>query len=208
MKAGRILAAITALAAWGGLALQLGISVGSLGLGPGLWRFLGYFTVLTNIFVAKVVTAQALGIAPHGLFGLLARPVFRLSATASIGLVAIAYAALLRGLVPMEGWQIVADFFLHTAVPILAALCFIVDPPKRLPWWLIVPAAAWPVAYVVYALVRGAAHGWYAYFFLDPTKMTVPELAASLAGLTALFAAIAAVLIAAQRVRLRFAREI
>ena len=57
----RTLAGLTALVAWGGLALQLWLVVQSLGLADGLWRFFAFFTILTNIFVAVVASAMATG---------------------------------------------------------------------------------------------------------------------------------------------------
>ena len=61
-------------------------------------------------------------------------------------------------------------------------------------WALIKPAA-----YVAYALARGAIDGWYAYRFLDPSRLSAIELAISLAVMLAGFALLAAALIALDR---------
>lgn len=37
--------------------------------------------------------------------------------------------------------------------------------PRHLWWWLV-----YPVAYLVYSLVRGAIVGWYPYWFIDPAR--------------------------------------
>src|SRR5205085_5937989 len=52
---------LAGLIGWAGLALQLGIIIGNLGLALGLWRFVGFFTILANIGAAAVATAIALG---------------------------------------------------------------------------------------------------------------------------------------------------
>ena len=53
-------------------------------------------------------------------------------------------------------------------------------PHGALKWWNAVVFALWPLAYCVYALVRGAFDGWYAYFFLDPSTTPLPQLALSI----------------------------
>lgn len=45
----RTVAGIAALTGWAGLALQLVLIVGNLGPAVGTWRFVGFFTILTNI---------------------------------------------------------------------------------------------------------------------------------------------------------------
>ena len=57
----RGLAAVVAVVGWAALALQLALVVDRLGPGLGAWRFIGYFTVLTNLLAAVVATAVALG---------------------------------------------------------------------------------------------------------------------------------------------------
>jgi hypothetical protein len=63
----------------------------------------------------------------------------------------------------------------------------------------VVRAAIWPALYAIYAIVRGAFDGWYAYWFLNPKDQTVLELLVSVAGLMLLVMAIAAAMIAVDR---------
>ncbi|MBB5639826.1 Pr6Pr family membrane protein [Cryobacterium roopkundense] len=64
---------------------------------------------------------------------------------------------------------------LHFWIPALALIDWIVDPFKtRVPWrylgWVIV----FPIAWLVFTLVRGPMVGWYPYFFLDSRQVSGP----------------------------------
>src|SRR4051794_27886451 len=64
----RVIAGLAAAVGWAGLALQYALMVPSLGPALGLWRFAGFFTILTNIGAAAVATSIALGVT-RGLGG-------------------------------------------------------------------------------------------------------------------------------------------
>lgn len=214
----RRLSAVTALVAWGALALQLGIVVEKMaaagdGFGPALWRFLGYFTVLTNLFVAVVASAYALR--PDSP---MAAPRVRLAAVVSIVLVGIIYALLLRHVWKPEGWQLVADRLLHQATPLLFlatwALAARAEPETgglgvsglgigRLGLWDAAWAMAPPVLYLAYALARGQADGWYAYWFLDPAKLGDGRMALNTILLAAVFLATALIFLGLDRLLAR-----
>lgn len=174
-KVGRIVAAVAALVGWCGLALQLALIIGNLGPGLGLWRFVGFFTILTNIGAAAVATAIAFG-ATSGLGGARAR----LMAATSIITVGIVYSVALRSVWSPTGWQKVADIALHDATPLLWLMLWWMDRSRRLDWreigWAMLP----PALYAAYALARGAVDGWYAYWFLNPTEQSVGALFASI----------------------------
>ena len=57
----RIPATLAAVTGWVGLAVQLVLLVSHLGPLSGIWRYFGYYTILTNIAAAAVATAVALG---------------------------------------------------------------------------------------------------------------------------------------------------
>jgi len=189
-------AAATAAAAvgWAALALQLALLVDRLGPALGAWRFLGYFTILTNIGVAAVASAVALG-RGDTLGGSRAR----LMAATSIILVGIVYSVALRALWNPTGLQKLADFALHDAAPLLFFGLWVLSPHGALRWrdigWALVP----PALYAVYALGRGALDGWYAYWFLNPAEQSPAGLAASIAVMLAGFALIAGLLVLVDR---------
>lgn len=198
-RVGRVAAALSALTAWLGLALQFGLTLRLMtaehaGVAAALWRFVGYFTILTNLGVAVVASVMALAPAAR-----LAGPRVRLVTAASIAFVGIVFSVALRSTWSPTGWQAVANHALHDASPLLFLLAWGLAAHGALKWrdslWALVP----PGAYCVYALVRGAADGWYAYWFLNPRAMPLPTLAGSIAVLTAAVFAIALALTAVDR---------
>ena len=190
----RVIAAIAALAGWAGLGLQLVLIVGNIGPALGLWRFVGFFTILTNIGAALVGSAIALGSQ-----GSLAGARARLMAATSIAGVGIVYSVALRALWHPTGLQKVADMALHDATPLLFLAVWIFSPHPGLKWreavWALLP----PLAYAAYALGRGAIDGWYAYWFLNPGEQSAGALLLSVAVMLCGFAVVAAVLVAADR---------
>ena len=194
MSAGRIVAAVTALVGWLGLALQLAIVIGQLGPALGMWRFLGYFTIITNIFVAAIATTVATG-GKSGLAG----PRVRLAGLTSIIAVGLVYSLLLRSMWNPRGLQKLADAALHDWSPMLYLLMWVLTQHgglsrRDIKWALLLPAF-----YFAYALSRGAMDGWYAYWFLNPASQTLGALIASILGMLALFATIAAIAVAVDR---------
>lgn len=190
----RLVATVVALVGWIGLIIQFALTLGRLGFPAGLWRLLGFYTILANIGAALVATALALG-SRSALSG----PRARLLATTSIVLIGIIYSVALRRVWNPTGLQKAADVLLHDAAPVLGLVLWIVAPHPRLRWsgigWAVVP----PALYCVYALVRGAADGWYPYWFFDPAEQSAGELLFSIAILVCAFAVVAAALIAIDR---------
>jgi len=191
MRGAKAVAAIGAVIGWAALALQFALITRNVGLGLGTWRFVGFFTILTNIGVALIATGIALG-RDNRLTDARAR----LMGLTSIVTVGITYSLLLRATWHPQGWQKVADVMLHDATPILFLGLWLLMPHRALGWrdlkWAIVP----PLLYLIYALGRGAIDGWYAYYFLNPATQSLGQLAVSVAGVLALVALIAAVAIA------------
>ena len=164
----RIAAAIVALVAWTGLGVQFAATyAGSGSVAETLWIVLRYFTVITNLAVALLLTAVAIGlrVGPHLLTGV----------TLAILLVGVVYGLLLRGLVELSGGALLADALLHKVVPVLTPLFWLVFAPKGhvrsrdpLLW------ALYPLGYFGYALVRGQVEGRYAYPFIDVAALGRP----------------------------------
>lgn len=190
----RIIAALAALVGWAGLVLQLWLVVGTMGFANGLWRFVGFFTILTNILAATVATAMAAGSA-----NALAGSRVRLMAATSILMVGLVYSVALRSLWSPTGLQKVADVALHDATPLVWLVLWLLAPHVRLHWREIGWALLLPAFYVVYAIARGMFDGWYAYWFLNPAAQAPGELLVSIVVLLSGFALVAASLIAADR---------
>ena len=196
IKPRHALAWATTIGGWASLGVQFAILLEAMAVGPALWRFLGFFTIGTNLLVAVMATRIALG-RTRGLSG----PAARMAITAAILLVGIAYWFLLAPLWTPTGWQLVADIGLHTVQPAMAAALWLALRDGSLAWRDVPKAAIWPALYAVYALARGASDGWYAYWFLNPKDQSLLELLVSIAGLSLLVMGIGAVLVAIDRAR-------
>jgi hypothetical protein len=198
MGLAKVISGIAALVGWAALLLQFWLMARDLGVGVAAWRFIGFFTILANIAAASVATAAALGVR-RGLAGQRAR----LMAATSIIMVGIIYSVALRELWNPTGLQKLADVLLHDAAPLLWAVLWLTLPNGRVAWrdigWALLP----PLIYCVYALARGSVDGWYAYWFLNPAEQSTGEFFVSILALVLAFAALASVLIAADRARAR-----
>ncbi|MEO7654726.1 MAG: Pr6Pr family membrane protein [Sphingomicrobium sp.] len=190
------LATLVAIGGWASLGLQLWLIIDTLGPASGTWRFVGFFTILTNIMVATMATGIAVG---RG--GWLALPVPRMAVTAAILLVGITYWILLAGLWDPKGAQLVADIGLHSVQPLLAAAWWWAMRDGSLAWRDVPKAAIWPALYVAYALARGHLDGWYAYWFLNPREQSLSGMALSIAGLLLAILVVGAALVLGDRTK-------
>ena len=161
----RIAAAVIALIAWIGLAVQFNATFGNSGsLGETLWILTRFFTVLTNFIVAITFTAITLGrqVSPSVLGGV----------TLAIALVGAVYMLLLRGLLELSGGALLADTLLHRVTPVLVPLWWLVwalkgDLNTRDPWlW-----ALYPLVYFAYAIARGLSGDKYPYPFMNVAEI-------------------------------------
>lgn len=207
----RHFAALGALLGWLALALQLLLSIqltiaNGQGALAGVWIYFGFFTVLTNLFVAMALTAAAgLGQGPIGQF--FRRADVHTALAMSIIIVCAIYNLMLRQLWHPHGWQIVADDALHVVMPLLFVLHWWLAVPKatlrwvQIAWW-----QAYPATYFAYALARGALTHWYPYPFLDVTALGYPQVLLNACAVLLAFVAVAALLLALGRWQWRHAR--
>lgn len=165
------------------LVLQFGLNGATPGLQPWgarLWDLLRYFTILTCGLVAVLMAREALGRQ--------AGANWQATAVVNMLMVGVIFQILLRPPEPPTGIHWWPDFIFHAAGPVLTLTWWAVwgARPLRLaalPRWLL-----WPVAYCVYALIRGAFEGRYPYFFLDVGQFGATQIAINIAGLVLVFA--------------------
>ena len=186
----RLFRALIALAAFGGVGIQLWIFLESPDFASPLaavWRMLAFFTILTNLMVGIASAVSA--IAPSSASGrLLAGANTRVGVVLYIGLVGIVYHVLLAGLWDPQGWQKIADLLLHTATPVMMAIAWIFfDAKTDLTLKALPQIIVYPVAYTVYAMIRGAADGFYPYPFIDVAELGYARVLMNVVGLTAAF---------------------
>ncbi|UWQ18514.1 Pr6Pr family membrane protein [Jannaschia sp. M317] len=191
-RARQTAAALAALA-YAFLALRLALSFEEKGgLLPALSHLSHYFTILTNLLVALMLTAVVLRRA--------VAPAILLALTISILIVGAVYHVLLAHLVDHQGSEALADQGVHTVVPILTVLWWLAFAPKP-PLTLRDPLiwAVWPLIYCVYILIRAAGDGVYPYFFLNLPELGATRLSMNVAGLAVLFIATGYALIGVAR---------
>ena len=204
----RLFAAIAALLGWFTLALQLLLSIqlsiaNGQGALAGVWTYIGYFTILTNVLVALTLTADARG--PRGtLSRFFTRPDVHTAISMSIVIVAAIYNLMLRQLWQPQGWQIVTDNILHVVMPVLFLLYWWLAVPKAtLRWPQVIVWQLYPAAYFAYVLARGAVDHWYPYPFLDVTKLGYLLVLVDACAVLLVFVAVALLLVALGRWQVR-----
>lgn len=199
----RTAAALLAAIGWVALVLQyllqLRVATGDLGLTmlEANVRFVSYFTIQSNIIVAAVLTAYALGATGEKW---LARPFVRSAVAVYIAVVGLIYTLVLRDLWHPQGAQWLADVALHDVMPLAYLLFWFVAMRKDgLHWrdallWLIYPAA-----YLAAILLRGQLSGFYPYPFIDAGHLGYAKTAANAAGMLAVFVVVGAIVVMAGR---------
>ena len=176
---GRRSAGLIAIVAWIGLIVQFATTALDMGSIPAAtWHLLFFFTIITNLGAAATFTGVALG---KPLFG---DPFLLGGATLSMLLVGVVYSLLLAGTAVLTGGDKFANVIMHYAMPILMPLFWLTYAAKGslrvrdpLIW------AAYPLAYLAYALVRGGVGGHYPYGFLDVGKFGWAAVASNAAGI-------------------------
>lgn len=176
--------AVTAAVAWLGFGLQAVLTIGNvypavdvqpgeidyvqadgvLGVIGRTIDFLSYFTMLSNLLVAIVVTALA--IAPTRDSRLWR--VLRLSSLVMIVVTGVVYAVILAPDAVNTGWQVPANQLVHTITPALTVLGWLVVGPRG---WIdlrtVLLALVIPLLWIAYTLVRGEVIDAYPYGFIN-----------------------------------------
>lgn len=200
----RLLAVLSA-AGWLTVGTQFYLSIRtSLGNGgsvlDGIVAYFGYFTLLTNILCAAVLTAHIVG-RTTGLPAFLRRPGVATTAATSIIVVGVVYHLLLASQWDPQGIDLVVDTMLHTVMPIAFVLAWTRLVPRgavslrEAPLW-----SGYILAYAAYILVRGAILGEYPYPFIDVTSLGYAVALRNAALLGVAFVALSAAMVGVNRV--------
>ena len=163
-------------------------------------EYFAYFTIDSSM-VAAVALAVAGVWALQGKAETAVMNRVRLSVSTYAIVVGVVYNALLRGLPgsPEDGnyvWPQAPNEILHVWALVFIFLDFalttVSNPPKfKQIWWVLL----FPLAWVLFTIVRGSITGWWPYWFLDPTdKGGLPQMIGYIFGIMAfmLVSAIAA----------------
>jgi hypothetical protein len=211
----RPLFGLNALAAWISLGIQFWLSAagvypytptspstlgwnqpGAAGAVGRILDYFSYFTILSNIVVAVIMTM--LWLRPDT--ATYVRRVLRLDALLMITITGLVYAIVLAPISNPQGWQTVANDGLHYVVPTLTVIVWLLAGPRG---WLtvdLVPAAlVLPVVWIVYTMLRGAVIHAYPYPFLDAVAKGYGTVAVTIAGIFVIGVVLALVLVGIDR---------
>jgi hypothetical protein len=134
-----------------------------------LVNFFSYFTILSNVFATYVLIIGALYLLrkrkPSHL-----EDTIRSATVLYMAVTGIVFAVLLSGqnLGLLMPW---VNDVLHKIMPVVVVADWLYQPArsklkmKQIPTLLI-----FPIAFLVYSLIRGPIVNWYPYLFLNPTK--------------------------------------
>ncbi len=196
--------ATLALITWAGLALHLGLTIPAVQNRGGtlldaLLGYFSFFTILTNILVALVLTVPLL--APASAVGrFLARAPVIAATTTSIIVVGVIYHFLLHEALNPQGWTLVAESIVHYAVPGLFTLHWLLLAPKAGVRWMHLPAfALYPAVYALYTVVMGELHGRYPYPFIDVNTLGYAVAFRNTFGILVFFLSVGVVVVAVAR---------
>jgi hypothetical protein len=132
-----------------------------------LFRYFAYFTIDTNIIVALCFTFIFLG-PTYRLGRFFSRPSAITAITVYITIVGIVYNVVLRSEWAPTGLQKIVDELLHTVIPALVIIFWLLFVPiENLKWKNAFPWLIYPIVYMAYALIHGAITNFYPYPFVD-----------------------------------------
>lgn len=159
-----IFGTIVAFLAWFSIIFQFYLTTGSIA------NLFSYFTILCNLLVALSLSFSIFF--PKTKTGIYFSSIsVQTAITLYIFIVALVYNSVLRGLLLLEGWQILVDNMLHVVIPILYLLYWFFFVPKAyLNWKNGMYWTLFPFLYLIYSLIRGAIVQWYPYPFLNAAK--------------------------------------
>lgn len=168
--------ALAMLIAWFALILQFIISISAAEANGHtliftLVQLISYFTILTNILVAKSLTIQL--VAPRSYWGrIFAKPIVQTGIAVYITVVGMVYWVALRSQWHPQGWFKLADELLHTIIPILFIIYWLAFVAKDALRYKYIFTWLWyPLIYLIYILIRGAIYHRYPYYFVDADLM-------------------------------------
>ena len=189
-------------------------------VGTTLVNFFSFFTILSNVLAIIVLTWAVIWFCTRGRADASPEPrslgIALACATTYMVITGVVYNLLLRGIPLAQGHTVPwANEVLHVVVPLFLLLDLFLAPRRRcLGWGAIAAVLVFPLAWVVYTMVRGPlvtnpltdAPYWYPYPFLDPNSATTGGylgVVAYILGIAVGIALVAAGVVAVSRTRSR-----
>ncbi|MET9252976.1 Pr6Pr family membrane protein [Streptomyces sp. NPDC003717] len=158
------------------------------GAGTRLVRVFSYFTVDSNVLVAAACAGLVLDPYRDGRWW----RVLRMTSLLGIIVTGLVFVTVLAPKVHLSGPALLCTIAFHYVAPPATLLGWLVLGPRgRADRATLRRSFAWPVAWIAYTLLHGAATGWYPYPFLDVTALGYPRALRNVAAVLLLGAALA-----------------
>jgi hypothetical protein len=148
-----------------------------------------FFTIQSNLLVGAACLLLAIRLERSStLFAVL-----RLTSLVAITVTGIVYHTLLAGLLDLKDWAIIANALVHTVVPIMAVLGWLLAGPRglftrKVVWMSLI----YPLAWGAFTLIRGAIIGWYPYPFINVNNLGYGRVFFNMAWIAVLMIGLAA----------------
>jgi len=159
-------------------------------------RYFSFFTILTNLIVALCATVLLLK--PKSGWGeFFSKPSTLTAITVYITIVGMVYNVILRFLWQPQGLQFITDELLHTLIPVLFIILWLLYVPKSgLKYKNASPWLIYPFVYIIYIAIRGEISSEYPYPFIDVGQLGYSKVLINSAGLVIAFLGLSLFLIA------------
>jgi len=150
-----------------------------------------YFTIESNLLCGVTCLLLAISLnRPSTRFS-----VFRLAGVVGVTITGVVYHAVLRQLYELNGLDKFADFILHTVVPVMGLLGWLLFGPRGIASLRVSGLTVlYPLAFFAVTLVRGPMVHWYPYPFVDVMVHGYAKVAVNAAIVAALVVAVCAIL--------------
>jgi hypothetical protein len=159
-------------------------------------NYFSYFTIESNIIVLCVAVSLVLGADRDGPVW----RVFRFIAVLCITVTCLVDVTVLRPQQHLAGASNIADLGLHIVTPVLFVLGWVLFGPRpRFDWGTLGYATVFPIAWLVYTLIRGPIAKWYPYPFIDVITHGYARVTVNVVFVAALIIGLGAVLVLLDR---------
>ena len=117
-----------------------------------------------------------------------------------ITIVSIVYNIILRFLWKPQGLQLIVDELLHSVIPVLFVLFWLVFVPKgNIGWRSVLAWLLYPLSYLIFILLRGPSSLFYPYPFIDVTILGYSKVIINSTGMLLAFLAVSIIFILLDR---------
>jgi len=205
-QSARIISLIGALIGWFAIITQFYLMMGNrvVSVSETTFRFFSFFTIDTNILVALCFTFIFLR-SNSRLGKFFSKATTITAITVYITIVGIVYNVILRSLWEPQGMQKIVDELLHSVIPVLFIIFWLIFVPiKQLRWNDAFPWLTYPLIYIIYALIFGAITNFYPYPFVDVNELGYNKALLNAGAVLLVIFLLSLALIAASKIKKKF----